>query len=637
MICSPRDPSSSSSPVVSHFDQTLQDAAEKVIRGKQADKVHELEQVIEEMRVELADLTGRAEELKIDLGLCVRDRELNFNTALRLYQNPGSFFVMQRRNLIDQIDQLKSEVLNRDEANWSRDQLIESFRVDIARYANEEQWVHLRQCYFALQQQYGQMPQDFNRLKQKYEDLENEYIDLSNKFKQLEGDHTELKAQRDQIRDERDKLEDDVKTSKQSSQEAEARYWALEVQFEELKPKSEKGAGTKERFLVDLAARMFKRTMSMARILVGTDVDPMDDEQIALCQLAQIYLGLSAEEIASSFEKAGSSENREVEDERVESNLEPTHVDNVSASMSTSDSNKLKPTVPITEATAGAKEPGSHDTSNPRRLRGVAAAEKEIPGPLELGSRDGEGSQIFQDLGEGTETVIEEANTTPSLPQEAFSAPRFEELNFGGSSGGLPVFGSETNFSPIPEPTTAPVSTGIFTASSISSAQALRNAYDPPRFGQDFIFDGSNGKVSSTANQPTSSSPSAPVSESQSASASSGPDTPLVQDISSTNAQAEEKASEEISDKDTVEKEVTEENAPNMNIRSKKNIKSKKAKKEDPKKEEPKKEPKVEGPNRGQRRAASRERKAAEKKAQALAKTAGHRERSAVALAMMRG
>lgn len=591
------------------------------------------------MRVELADQTGRAEELKIDLGLCVRDRELNFNTALRLYQNPGSFFVMQRRNLIDQIDQLKSDVLNRDEAIWSRDQLIESLRVDIARYTNEEQWVHLRQCYFALQQQYGQVPQDFNRLKQKYEDLEDEYIDLSNRFKQLEGDHTELKAQRDQIRDERDKLEDDVKTSKQSSQEAEARYWALEVQFEELKPKSEKGAGTKETFLVDLAARMFKRTMSMARILVGTDVDPMDDEQIALCQLAQIYLGLSAEDIASSFEKAGSSENREVEDERVESNLEPTHVDNVSASMSTSESNKLKPTVPITEATAEAKEPGSHDTSNARRLRGAAAAEKEILGPLGLDSEVGEGSQKFQDLGEGTETVNKEANTTPSLPQEAFSAPRFEDLKFGGSSGGVPVFGSEIKSLALPEPTLEPASTGIFNASSTSSAQALRNAYDPPQFKQHFSFGGSNGKVSSTAIQQTSSSPSAPVSESQSASASSGPDTPVAQDISSTNAQAEQKATEEdISDKTTIRKDVTEENAPNMNIPSKKNIKSKKAKKEARKKENPKKkEPKVEGPNRGQRRAASRERKAAEKKAQALAKTAAHRGRSAVALAMMRG
>ena len=219
--------------------------------------------------------------------------------------------MIERQNLTDQIEQLKSDVLNRDGDIWSRNQLIEALRYDIALYANEEHWVLPRQRYFALQQQYGQMPQDFDRLERKYENLEDEYIDLSNKFKQREGDHTELRAQHDQIGNERDRLQDDAETSKQSSQEAEARCWALEVQCHhiiEQKAKSDKEAGAKERFLADLAARMFKQTMSMARILVDIDIDPMDNEQKALCQLAQKHLGLSAKEIANKFAKAESSE-----------------------------------------------------------------------------------------------------------------------------------------------------------------------------------------------------------------------------------------------------------------------------------------------------------------------------------------
>ena len=173
------------------FDERLQDTVEKIIDQKQADKLHELEEVIEELRLRLAGQTERAEELESDLELCERHRELNFNTALRLYQDPGYSILVERRNMIDQIDHLKLEVWYRDSQIYSRDQLIETLRLDVALYANQEQRVLL--------------------LEQKYQDLENDYIDVSNRFKKLEGDHTEMKAQFEQIERERDRLQDATK------------------------------------------------------------------------------------------------------------------------------------------------------------------------------------------------------------------------------------------------------------------------------------------------------------------------------------------------------------------------------------------------------------------------------------------
>lgn len=114
--------------------------------------------------------------------------------------------------MIDQIDHLKLEVWYRDSQIYSRDQSIETLRLDVALYANQEQWILLRQCYYALQQQYGQIPQDFRQLEQKYQDLENEYIDVSNRFKKLEGDHTEMKAQFEQIERERDRLRERLRS-----------------------------------------------------------------------------------------------------------------------------------------------------------------------------------------------------------------------------------------------------------------------------------------------------------------------------------------------------------------------------------------------------------------------------------------
>ena len=615
--------------------------------------------------------------------------------------------MIERRNLIDQIEQLKADILHRDEDIWSRDQLIAALRYDITLYANEEHWVLLRQCYFALQQQYGEMPQDFNRLERKYESLEDEHIDLSNRFKQLEGDHTELRVQLDQTRDERDRLEDDAEISRQGSHDAEARYWALEVQcdhIKEQKAKSEKEAGAKERFLADLAARMFKRTLSMARILVGIDINPMDDEQVALCQLAQKYLGVGANEIASSFEKVGSGENREAEDldERDENVLSETHAHNFSlgdnavlegdiaeagrprdegtdedshhfsaaalddfpvprgpesgfeGEINNHDQTATSPSTSMISMNIDVQRETSFETCKQERTdpapqnslttSTAAALEPESSAAfanVEAASKTPfkEGSRMFQDLLKCPKAINEEANESPSLPQEAFNPPRFQDFEFGGSSSAVPFVGSETSPSALPEPTPEPIPTGIFNFSNTFLAKAPQDTFDPPRLGQNFAFGRTNSRVSFTANQRTSSNLQASITELQWANASSVPGPSSAQNISSLISQAEENTTdEETSTKNTVEKERAEKNAPELTTPHKKTPKGKKPNEEVSKNEELKKEePKVDGPNRGQRRAASRERKAAEKKAQAQANTAAYRGRSAVAMALMGG
>ncbi|KAL9137066.1 MAG: hypothetical protein Q9175_001714 [Cornicularia normoerica] len=402
LLWSPYDPPSTLSPVMTQLGQVLQDTAEKIIGEKQIDKVLGLEEVIRELRLELADQTERAEELETDLEICERDREVNFNAALRLYRTPGNLGLVERRNLIDQIHHLKFEIWNRDSQIQSRDQLIEALRLDVALFANQEQWVLLQQCYYALQQQYGQMPQDFRELERKYEDLQDEHIDVFNGLKKLEGDHTELKVRLAQTQEERDRLEDDAETSKRSSAEAASRCWGLEVQRDQIleqKAESEKEARANELFLAELAARMFKRTIFLAGVLDGVDVNPRDDEQMALCHLASEHLGLNAMEISNTFEigKARARGDSQIEEERDESGVPETYAGELSTSISTSESNNYEPTIPIAEAndssmivaTDEKDVPESPTTFDARRRREVAAAEEEILGPLGLGFEDG--------------------------------------------------------------------------------------------------------------------------------------------------------------------------------------------------------------------------------------------------------
>ena len=251
----------------------------------------------------------------------------------------------------------------------------------------------------------------------------------------------------------------------------------------------------------------------------------------------------------------------------------------------------------------------------------------------------GEDSTMFHDLGKSPEVTNEETNQTPNLPQQIFRPPRLQDFEFGGTSGGVPVFGRETKSLIMPEQIPEPVSTGIFNFSRTFFAQAPQHTHDTPRYGQDFDFSGTNGAVSLTANQRTPSCSLAPVPEHQSFNASSVSPIFLVEETSSVIGQAEE----EISTQNTTEKERTEENTP-LHTPSEQKPKGKKARKSAQKKEKPQQQqqqqqqqhPNLNGPNRAQRRAASRERKAAEKKAQIEAKAAKDRGRREVAVALMR-
>ena len=481
----------------------------------------------------------------------------------------------------------------------------------------------------------------------------------------------------------------------------------------------------------------------MARILVGIDINPMDDEQVALCQLAQKHLHLSAKEIASSFERVGSGDSEAEDlDERDGNDLSETHAhDFISSDRAVlegdnADTGRLKdeggdedsryfPAANLDESFASedvesgfegeaknndqiATSPSTSTismnidvrretsfgtckqertdlaTQNSLTTSSAAALEPESSAAfanLEAVSKTPfeEGSRMFQDLVTCPKAINEEANESRSLPQEAFNPPRFQDLAFGGSSSAVPFVGSEASPSTLPEPVPEPVSTGnfdpprfqdfkfggsssavpflgseikpftspertsepvsnsIFNISNISSTQAPQNTFYPPPFGQDFTFGGNNSKVSFTASQQTSSNPPVPVPEFSSANASSVPGTSVAQDVSSVIPQNEEIATEEeTSNTDTVGKECAENNAPKLNTPNKKIPRGKNSKEEAQNNEEPRKEnPKIDSLNRGQRRAASQERKAAEKKAQAQANTAAHRGRCAVAMAMM--
>ncbi len=399
-LVSSQNGSSSSSPIASNFSQALQYTAEKMMREKQADKMYWLEEECEALRTNLAHQTERAKELETNFKICQKDRQYNLDTALRLYGKAEKMVLVETRNMLDQIGQLKVEVQERDSLIWSRDQLIDALRLELDRYASLEHWVLLWQNFQALQQKYGQMPQDLYYLERKYEDLEDEHIDVSNKLRKLEGDYIELKIQRDQISDERDQLEDEAESSKQSSTEMAARLWALEVKCEEnfdQKVKYEKKAKAREQLLTDVAARMFKRVISMAGVLENMDVDPMDEEQITLCQLARKHLGIDAAEIDSSFEKTGTSGDNGVGQGGDASGVREPHAGDVTSPFSMSKTNKHQPKAAVTGtkvsslfASIGGKGVSeSPDTFHARRRCELAAAEEKLLGPLGLGFEDG--------------------------------------------------------------------------------------------------------------------------------------------------------------------------------------------------------------------------------------------------------
>ena len=599
--------------MASHSSRQLQHAAEKTIIKEQADKIHAQEEVCEELRIKLDDQARQSEELKADLKLCQRDRERNLNSALGLYRNTGNLALVERQNLLNQIHQLQFDVHERESEIWSRDQLIDALRLDVDDYANREQWNRMRQSFHALQQQYGQMPQKLRALERNYDNLEDQHMDLSNRFKKLEGDHTELKAQWDQIRDERDQLEDDAQGSKPSSTEAEARYRALEVELDqtlEEKAKSEKKARAKEQFLTGLATRIFKRIIYMASVHDNKDVNPKDNEQTALCQLACKHLGFDATEFADIFVEAEPSGSRKVKDERNESGDLEKHASEDSPWTFTSESSKHQPIHAIAgandssmvAAAKGKDVSKSPDTFEARRPREVTVTDEANLGPLGLGCEDGSPqvkskptpdgptspkTSIFKGLFlNPTDTP---SNTWDAVPKKAFKAPEIHNFKFGESSGPVPFLGN--------------------------------GKCDPPRFGQDFNFGSSNCGVPFTATQKAPSSPRAPAAETSSTIATSAIDTSLALSHPSTVARAgEEPPKEAVSIKNAIEQDSTDKTASDPNSSSKK---KKKAKGKQPKNQAQKKEElEFDGPNRKQRRAADRERKAANKKAQAAAEKA---------------
>lgn len=584
--------SSESSPVASHSNRKLQDAAEKTIIEKQADKIHAQEEVCGELRIKLADEARESEELKADLKLCQRDRERNLNSALGLYRKTGNLALVERQTLLNQIHQLKFDVHERESEVWSRDQLIEALRLDVDYYASQEEWNHMRQSFYTLQQQYGEMPQKLRTLERNYENLEDQHTDLSNIFKKLEGNHTELKAQSDQIRDERDQLENDAQGSPQSSSEAEARYWALEVERDQIleeKARSDKKAKAKENFLAGLAARMFKRIIYMAGLLHNMDVDPKDDEQTALCQLACKHLGFDPIEVADSFVKAGPSGGKQVEGECNGSGVSPKHAKDNSPQKFTYESSKHQPISAVagandssTIAETKGKGPESPSTFDGGRRPEVGAAGEATLGPLGLGLKDDSPmvkskpthggpkpskTPIFKGLyPTPTDTPSETSN---AVPKEAFKAPKSQDFKFGESSGPVLFTGSKNR--------------------------------DPPRFVRDFNFGGSNGGVSFTPAQ------KAPSSQ-----------PPLTQ--------AWEEPSEEAthpSPSAAQDPTKTAPSHPSTPTPTPSNNNNKIPKPNQPKTQSQRTaEPDFDGPNRKQRRAADRERKAADKKAQAAAEKA---------------
>ena len=138
-------------------------------------------------------------------------------------------------------------------------------------------------------------------------------------------------------------------------------------------------------------------------------------------------------------------------------------------------------------------------------------------------------------------------------------------------------------------------STAVFKFSGTFLARALRNAFDPSRFEQDFNFGGSHGGVSFIVK---SEDIIKPTSTSRLAGASSVLGTSLAQKTPSVTAPAEEMVpKEEFSQKSNAEKGGTKENKVDSNT-SKKKTKRSKDREVAHKKEAPKKDnPKVEGAN----------------------------------------
>lgn len=678
----PSELSSESSLVASRFGLVLKDAAEKTAAEKQADKIGKLEEVCEDLRIQLNDETKRAEELKTDLETCDKHRSLNFNSALRLYGNTGILALVERRNLLDQVDQLRFEVRERDALISSRNELIQDLHSDLIRYASHEQWNLLRQAFYNLQQQYGQMPQDFRYLERRCEDLEDKHIEMTNDWRKLEGDYTELKAQCDQIKDERDQLEDDVRVAEQKSADAAGRLWAVEVerdQIREKKAKTEKKSKAREELLVGLATRIFNQNMSMAGVLKEKGVDAMNKEQTELCQLACKYLGFDAIEVNNAFDKSRANGDKKTGTEHSPGGVLGSFAREAPSSNFTFDFNDHEAMTPDaagdgrsrTATTNGGHMPESPNTFDAKGRREVAAAKKEVLGPLGLGFENGTPTlrtkPIFE-IPKPSKTskftaFFPKTTEAPSKNWGNIGTPGAEGTGGGhdldnvedsaGSNGKRSDTLKETPFGfHIPEQSSNPFSTPATAALSFESRFATFNAIPktplPERFpifqglgshnnvsdeeshalpslsskmfaapqAQDFKFATNNGGISFTASQTPSTCPLATASQNDIATASSLSSSSIPDTTPSASAQPNSQPSEETpSPSNIINQRLPAQSMSDPNTPKKKNREPKKSK-DEPQQEQ---EPKNDGPNRKQRRATDRDRKVAEKKAEAAA------------------
>ena len=383
LVWSPSGLSSSTPPTASQVDQDLQDAAEKVVRQKQADEIHRLEDLITELRREKDDETQRADGLQIDLAVSEANRQKSLNMAIQYYKQQGNPFLVNLEALSERVEEMRNEIESRDDLILRQDEMIEALRQDVNFFADRDHWILMQQRYYDLQQQYGDMPAAMRLLERRHGDLEDDYVDLSSSFRSLEGDLNVLRAQLSQVQDERDQLEEEASTAEQKFQDAMSRYRRMEVERNEIleQKASEQQAG-KERLLADLASRSFKRIIPLCCMLDDFEVETYDDELVSLCHLSQEHLGIDYKELYKEFvmgkARARDGEAGECDESGV---LEAHACDASSATASNSDQQE-----PNGLGSNGLESPNTYDA---RRRREVAAAEEALLGPLGLGFEDG--------------------------------------------------------------------------------------------------------------------------------------------------------------------------------------------------------------------------------------------------------
>ena len=392
LVWSPSGTSSSTPPTISRLDQDLRDAAEKVVRQKQADEIRRLKNVITELRREKDDETQRAEGLQIDLAVSEANRQKSLNMAIQYYKKQGNPFLVELEALSERVEEMRDEIVSRDDLILARDETIEALRQDVFFFADRDHWILMQQRFNELQQQYGDMPAAMRSLERRHGDLEDDYADLSSSFRNLEADLTVLRAQLSEVQDERDELEDEASTVEQQFQDAMSRYGVERNEILKQKAESEEQAGARERVLADLASRSFKRTNTLSCMLDGFEVETYDDELVSLCHLAQEHLGIDYKELykdtvireARTTRDGEAGEAGEAGEQCDDSGVPEADAGISSSAATASNSDQQEP-----NRLAGSNGLESPNTYDARRRREIAAAEEAILGPLGLGFEDG--------------------------------------------------------------------------------------------------------------------------------------------------------------------------------------------------------------------------------------------------------